>query len=144
MKLVLQVWHKDAYKMAGKIFPHPREDKLILLHEESGSQGHDNLSAPGGLDRCLIPFLQEVGVAEVHHYNRKTKILYTSGLYNFLLHAKQQKSGGRDRAFLPEKYWNKQYMQSSLPYKPPWISDVQQFGGPLEGKQLGFAELEGM
>jgi hypothetical protein len=141
MKLVLHVYHKDEYKMVGKLFPHPREDKLILLHEESGSQGHQNLSAPGGLDRCLLPFLQEVGCQEIHHYNRKTKTL-TTGLYNFMLHAKVQKSGGRERAYLPEKYWHKGYMQSSLPYKVPWITDIQQFGGPLEGKQLGIPGLE--
>jgi hypothetical protein len=143
VKLVLQVWHKGEYKMVAKVFPHPKDDKLILLHEESGTQAHQNLSAPGGLDKCLIPFLQEVGCQEIHHYNRKTKILFTTGLYNFLLHAKVQKSGGRERAYLPEKYWHKQYMQSALPYKVPWVSDVERFGGPLEGVQLGIPGLEG-
>jgi hypothetical protein len=141
MKLVLQVWHKDSYRMVGKTFS--VGGVQVFLHEESGSQGHQNLSAPGGIDLIIIPFLGEAGVEIIHHYNRKTKILYSSGRHNFLLHATKQTSGGRKRAYLAERYWNKDYMQSTLPFKVPWISDVKQFGGPLEGVQLGLPGMEG-
>jgi hypothetical protein len=141
MKLWLMVWHKGEYKGVGKVFP--IGGALFFLHEESGSQGHQNLSAPGGLDLAILPFLGEIGVDYIHHYNRNTKILYTTGLVNFMMHATKQTSGGRKRAYLADHHWHKDYMRSSLPWKVPWISDIKQFGGPLEGVQLGLPGMEG-
>lgn len=137
MQTVIAVYHDGAYKMTGKCFwlTGP-ERKLIFLHEESGSQGHRNLTAPGGIDRIVLPFLQEIDVEEIHHYNRKERTLFTSGLYNFLLNGVRQKSGGRDRVYLPEHFWHRDYHANGLPYKPPWINQTRQFGGRVEGTQL--------
>lgn len=129
MQAVIKVWHKDAYKIVGKVFSYG--GKLIFLHEESGSQGHDKLSSPGGVDEVVLHQLAVWGVGEMHHYDRQRRRHYVTKLDHFYPPTRaaiRQKSGGRTRWYLPEQYWA--WPGNTLPFKPPWVEDVVELGGP--------------
>ena len=85
---------------------------------------------------CILPDLAKWKVAEIHHYNRKTKEFFRVGFEEFCVQSKVRTMAGRKRAFLSEWHW---FRSHGLPYKKsPWCAEIEYYGGKNDGMlQLG-------
>src|ERR1700693_6347354 len=62
----IDVMHRGKQKMVGKRF---FADGIgqIFLHEESGTQKHENTNCSSPLHYVLVSYLARLGVKEIHH-----------------------------------------------------------------------------
>lgn len=121
MQVVLKVLHNGEQKMVGKVLPTAQGD--VFLHEEvsGAAQHHANLDSPGGIDAVVLEWLARSGVTTVHHYRRESSDLFIAPVRDILDFGVRQRSGGRDRVYLPVEWWAQYH--GPLPYSVKWITD---------------------
>jgi hypothetical protein len=122
MRAVLYLEHKQRAKMIGKVFAiqpvGSTSDALILYHEERGTQWHVSTDSPGGVDECVLRWLQFHGVKEIHHARRSTGELYVASVEDMIMFGMLATWDGRTRRFMPRASWD---VYPGSWYAVPWI-----------------------
>jgi len=131
MKLMLKVKHRGEGRYVAKVFPLNGKD--VALHEaHGGKQVHEGFNSPGGIDRCLLLFLQKNGVETFYFYDHHARELYKASVETILKEGINHGGGGRNRYYLPYPMWSTR--KGQMPFESPYIQPehtLEEEKGPL-------------
>ena len=131
MKIMLKVKHRGEAKYCAKVFPLRGKD--VALHEaHGGKQVHEGFNSPGGIDRCLLLWLQKNNVETFYFYDHHARELYKASVDIILKEGINDGGGGRNRYYLPYPMWTTK--EGVIPFETPYIKaehTLEEERGPL-------------